>query len=334
MAFKAINPERNFWNRFLKENNGSFLQSFEWAEIKEKDGKKVWFFKDENEKGITTAQFLLIKDSFFYNRKEFFYIPFGPVFRNDLVKKEKLSDKIVEAVKGLANEERVVFLKIEPYFSGLSFEKPMGVIKELKRIQPKRTIFLDLEKGEDELLKSFHFRTRYNIRLGKRKGIKVLRTNKEGKDFNFYLDKFYSLLLKTSRRQKFNIYSKNYYQNILTAFDQDFQSELFLAEYKKNFIAGSIVVFWNKIGFYLHSGSDYFFRNLKAPFVLLWEEILEAKKKGCLYYDLWGIDEKRYPGITYFKKNFNGEEREYPEGADIIFDRKWYYLYKILKKVK
>ena len=70
-----------------------------------------------------------------------------------------------------------------------------------------------------------------------------------------------------------------------------------------------------------------------APYLLQWQQILEAKKRGCAEYDFWGINEKKWPGVTRFKKGFSGKEVGYPGAFDLIFQPIWYSLYKIVKKI-
>ncbi len=55
---------------------------------------------------------------------------------------------------------------------------------------------------------------------------------------------------------------------------------------------------------------------------------------GCKIYDFWGIDEKKFPGVTNFKRGFRGEEIEYPLGVDIVFNNIWYQIYRIMKIIK
>jgi lipid II:glycine glycyltransferase (peptidoglycan interpeptide bridge formation enzyme) len=98
-------------------------------------------------------------------------------------------------------------------------------------------------------------------------------------------------------------------------------------------IVASIVVFFGKRVTSLHTGSNYVYRKEKGPHLLRWKVILAAKEKGYKEYDFWGINEKKWPGLTYFKKGFGGKGLEYPQGKDIIFQDNWYKIYKTLKKI-
>jgi lipid II:glycine glycyltransferase (peptidoglycan interpeptide bridge formation enzyme) len=49
-------------------------------------------------------------------------------------------------------------------------------------------------------------------------------------------------------------------------------------------------------------------RKLKANNFLLWNGILELKRRGCQWFDIGGIDEINTPDISRFKKGMNGEQ--------------------------
>ena len=70
-----------------------------------------------------------------------------------------------------------------------------------------------------------------------------------------------------------------------------------------------------------------------APHLLQWEQIKEAKKRGCIEYDFWGIDDKKWPGVTRFKRGFGGREINYPNAHDLVFQPIWYLIYKIARKI-
>ena len=71
-----------------------------------------------------------------------------------------------------------------------------------------------------------------------------------------------------------------------------------------------------------------------APYLLHWEALKEAKKRGCQFYDFWGIDHKRWPGLTRFKNSFGGEIISYPGSFDFVISSKWYFLYQLGKLIK
>ena len=71
-----------------------------------------------------------------------------------------------------------------------------------------------------------------------------------------------------------------------------------------------------------------------ATYILHWEIIKYAKENGFNEYDFWGIDEKKWPGVTRFKKGFGGREVEYAGSYDYVFQPFWYKLYNLYRKLK
>jgi len=321
------------WNKFLAENRGSFLQSWGWGEFQTSLLKKIWrFCLGEENKVLEEDQ--LIKETFPLNLKNFLYIPYGPCFKEELFVKarRKILNLVFKEAKKIAQKENAVFLKIEPT---LPWPKDLGGEKSFKRIQPKKTLILDLKKSGEEIFKNFHPKTRYNIRLAQRKGVKIFTAtyNTQHTTHNMqqaaskYIDIFYKLVQRTATRDKFAPYQKGYYKKIL----ENLPSELFLAEYKQKIIAANLLIFFGKKTTYLHGGADYKYRKIMAPHLLQWTQIQESQKRGYERYDFWGIDEKRWPGLTRFKKSFQGEELEYQNGKDFVFQSFWYKIYKLIK---
>jgi lipid II:glycine glycyltransferase (peptidoglycan interpeptide bridge formation enzyme) len=59
-----------------------------------------------------------------------------------------------------------------------------------------------------------------------------------------------------------------------------------------------------------------------------------AKGLGYKYYDLYGIDEVKWPGVTRFKKGFGGKEVSYPGTFDLVFERIWYNVYGVARRIR
>jgi peptidoglycan pentaglycine glycine transferase (the first glycine) len=317
---------KHFWNQFLIENFGSFLQSFQWGEFQKSMSRKIWRVVIE-ESGKRLAQALIIKESFPLKIKNCFYLPFGPCFQNNLsnLQKQEVLKIFLEKISQIAKTENAIFLRIEP-LEKLYFSKEL-LIKDLKkRTQPQKTLIIDLQRPEQEILKRFNSNTRYNIRLAQRKGVRVIIKDE-------YDPVFYELIRDTAQKKQFKPFSANHYEKLFQVSGKDFKVKMFLAEFEGRIISAYILVCFGRNAVFLHGANDWNYRHLKASNLLEWEKIKWAKSNNCFFCDLWGIDEKRWPGITAFKKGFNGSEHTYPLGIEIAFQPFWYRVYKILSKI-
>lgn len=99
-------------------------------------------------------------------------------------------------------------------------------------------------------------------------------------------------------------------------------------------MSAGIWSFYGDTATYLYGASSDENRSVMAPFLLQWRLIQEAKKEGFRYYDFFGISDKKWPGVTRFKKGFGGETVSYPGTFDVIFDKANYGFYQILRKAR
>jgi len=274
----------------------SFLQSKEWEEFQKSVGNQTFRIDDV----------LLIKKSL-PMKKNYFYVPRANIDIN----------KVAE----LAKKENCIFLRIEP-MKELEIETLKLKIQRSVDILPSQTLILDLTQTEEEILKNMHQKTRYNIRLAGKKGVEI----KESND----IDKFWKLMQETTERDKFRAHDKSYYEKMIASKIV----KLYIAEYEGKILTAGIFVFYDDTVTYLHGASTHEHKNVMAPYLLHWEMIKLAKKQGCKYYDFYGINEQKWPGVTRFKKGFNGTETNYPGTFDIVFNKIWYGIYKIVRGIK
>jgi len=346
---EAGKKEKQIWNAFALENQGDFLQSWEWGDFQASTGKKIWRLAAEENREIIGIV-LIIKHDFPFG-KNYLYCPRGPVVKipnpnyqnpnKSQIPITKILNLFLEKTKEIAKKEKSVFLKIEPVDD--IGELPEGTKMEIAgNIQPKDTLILDLAKSEENLLAEMKQKTRYNIKLASKNGVRIRASDKNTLAGNF--EKFWALVSETSKRDKFQSHPKKYYQdmlNILDGAENDFSrrplAKLFLAEYQDKTLAANIIVFFGRRTIYLHGASSSENRNLMAPYLLQWEQIKKARNSGCKEYDFWGIDpraEKNWGGITRFKKGFGGREINYPGAIDFIYQPRLYRAIKIVKKIK
>ena len=330
------------WNKFVVENNGLFLKYWEWGEFQESLGRKIWRLGDgENWQAFVVKYDLPLG-------KNYLYCPAGPIISNVKAQSAKPQLKVqnfLNELRKIAIREKSIFLRIEPFWGkGETLRQAQGInfnyLKFIKSDGGQRilkTLTLDLNKSEDELLAEMKQKTRYNIRLAEKQGVKIKVSNNLEKD----IDIFYQLAKETAKRDGFDIHLKEHYEKMLSVgrhemldqvrHDNGVNVKLFLAEYQNKIIAANIVVFFGSRASYLHGASSNEHRNLMAPYLLQWEQIKEAKNRGCQIYDFWGINEKNWPGVTRFKKGFGGKEIDYVGTYDYVFNKKWYWIYRFAK---
>ncbi|MBI2122447.1 MAG: peptidoglycan bridge formation glycyltransferase FemA/FemB family protein [Candidatus Sungbacteria bacterium] len=235
------------------------------------------------------------------------------------------------SVEKFAKEEGAIFLKIDP---AEKLQTTNYKLQTTKSIQPRETTVLDLAKSEDELLSAMHEKTRYNIRLAERRGVRI--TKQESRIKNGELGAFWNLLQETAGRDKFKTHPREHYEKLLAVRDEEFSNEIFFAEYNGKIIAAVLVNFYkpSDTATYLHGASGREYREVMAPHLLHWHVIKEAKARGFKHYDFWGIDEKRWPGLTRFKLGFGGAQIEYLKSFDLIYRPTIYKLYQFLRNLR
>lgn len=294
----------------------SFLQSPEWEQFQKSIGRKTW----------RAAGNLVIRHD----------LPLG---FNYLYCSHPVSvgSEFLSETEKAAREEKSIFLKIDPTEK---FQIPNSKFQILNThsLQPRKTVILDLQKSEEEILRGMHEKTRYNIRLAEKRGVNVfIYTNGSPKDLP---DVFLKLLEETARRDKFYLHERGYYEKLLAKESGNFKNELFFAEYQRKIVAAALVNFYRgptsieAAATYLHGASSREHREVMAPHLLHWGITQEAKKRGFSKYDFWGIDDERWPGLTRFKKGFGGQVVEYPQSLDVIYRPMWYKIYNFARKLR
>lgn len=304
------------WDKAVKNLGGQFLQSWQWGEFQKSLGHFIWPL------ALISSNQNIVNLSLICQYKlplglSYFYSPRGPI--GDY-------KPFLEKIQNLAKKEKAIFWRIEPNNSKIDIDKLVSVPDK----QPSKTIVLDLTFSLEELLQRMHYKTRYNIRLSQRHQIKVRKTVPETLEKDIEL--FLFLIHQTAKRDKFKTWPDEYYRKLIkTLFPQ--YLGLYLAEKNEETLAANIIIFWQKTATYLYGGTSDQKRNLMAPYLLHWHIIKEAKNKGYKNYDFWGIDEKKWPGLTRFKKGFKGKIVNFPGTFDVILNKNWYSLYSLAKKL-
>lgn len=313
----------NQWNNLVIKHgprSGAFLQSWEWGEFYRALGRRV-LRVDENGRAVAQLLEYPIRAGFYS-----FDLPRGPIGAPDQFS-ECLSTAVAAAKKTAA-----ISLHVELSTTSVPIDTgdPIGS-HSVEKIpaashQPQQTLMLDLSATEDELLSAMHEKTRYNVRLAERKGVVVSIEND--------VDIFWQLLTETTARDEFSPHPKSYYETMLRSLSSGAcEAILWVARYQNRPLAVAIIISFGNTATYLHGASSNTDRNVMAPHLLHWRIIQDAKRRGLRWYDFWGVDKHRWPGVTRFKLGFGGLRESYPPAFDLPLRPFWYRMYRLGQKV-
>ena len=260
------------------------------------------------------------------------YVPQGPESGPDPEKYglflESLSQELIRYM-----DSTVVFIRYDlPWVSPYAVDTADGIawhghpplkLRELRmnigtRTWPLRkapidltvadALVIDLVRTEEAIFNAMKPKTRYNIRVAKRKGVSVFNASLE------MLPLFYKLYLQTAKR---NGFLPGSYRHFAALFSPGYHNPgssqilFLLAARGKDILAGAIIAVSGKQAIYLYGASSNEQRNLMGSYALHWEAIKLARAMGCLTYDMGSISpasDQDHPfyGMYRFKTGFGG----------------------------
>ena len=343
---------KNQWEDFLFEcDKKTFLHSWNWGEFQKSLGNNIWRFGIFDEENLISVA-LVIKH--IAKRGSFLLVPHGPLLRpahQGKLNKEILK-VLLEKLKELANREKVDFIRISPILErneeNNKLFKDLGFRLRALHTHPESSWKLNIEANEQELLDGMRKTTRYLIKQAEKDiDLEIFQS------FNIKdVEIFNRLHLEVVKTQKFVPFSLEYFKKEFLSFSGDNQIALFMAKYKGEVIAASYGIFWparrslgeggSNMAFYHHAALLPQYKKIPASYLLQWEAIKEAKKRGCKIYDFWGYSDPvknpkhPYSGPTLFKMGFGGYKEEYVKTEDFVISSKYWinYIVETVRKYK
>ncbi|MDP9363941.1 MAG: peptidoglycan bridge formation glycyltransferase FemA/FemB family protein [Chloroflexota bacterium] len=310
------------WDGPLVAAGGHLLQSWRWGAFKALHGWEVERVRAETHAGTAQAQVL-------FRRRgpvSLGYLPRGPAFAAD---DPALAERLFAEVDRVGRRRRAINLIVEPDrpLPFVGRYRDAGFVRGGEHIQPGRTVKVPLLEDE-ALLNQMHQKTRYNVRLAKRRGVVAVRAEPD----EAAVATFYGLLGDTAGRNEFGIHDRRYYDDFLRLFGPD--AVLLFALIEEEPVAGVIAARFGDEAVYMYGGSSTTQRAHGAGFYLQFEAMRWAREQGCARYDLWGIPMRDpastgdggdrvagtkgsdWRGLYEFKVRFGGEIVSYPPALE------------------
>lgn len=315
------------WNKIIENLPGAHaLQTWEWGLVKSRFGWQPYPLLWHDDAGEVCAAALVLRRRVVLGKVSLplsvFYVPRGPLLDwSDL----SLVKQVLDELKAFTRENWGIFIKIDPDLPvgfGIPDEEgsedhPVGLsVRDHliadgwhfsdEQIQFRNTVHVDLTDDEETLLMAMKSKTRYNIRLAKRRGVSVRGGDVED------IDLLYRMYAHTAVRDDFLIRGKAYYQAVWQTFFNTGLAEALVAEVDGQPVGGAVIFRFGGRAWYMHGMSLDEHREKMFNYRLQWEAMLRARAAGCHTYDMWGAPDtfnEADPlwGVYRFKDGFGGQ---------------------------
>jgi lipid II:glycine glycyltransferase (peptidoglycan interpeptide bridge formation enzyme) len=277
------------------------------------------------------------------------YLPKGPNLDwTDVA----LRNRVLDDLHSLAKNAGAIFLKMDPDVAlgtgvpGSETDRVSNAGKALEedlaqrgwgfssdQVQFRNTVLIDLTPSEEDMLARMKQKTRYNVRLAAKKGVKV----RSGGPADWPL--LYRMFAETSVRDDFVIRDEGYYQTAWSLFRPEGEgraswpfAEPLIAEVEGEPVAAVYVFYFAGRAYYVYGMSRETHRDKMPNYLLQWEAMRRAKSVGCITYDLWRAPEQFDEsdgmwGVFRFKEGLGGEVARTLGAWDFAPNRMIYRLY-------
>ena len=202
--------------------------------------------------------------------------------------------------------------------------RALGFRPSPQNVQPRRSLVIDLSGSEAEILGRMKQKTRYNVRLGPKKGLSM----RIGEESDWPL--LYKMYAETSIRDGFVIRDQAYYEHVWRTFAP--RSAALIAEFEGQPVAAVYLFHFAGRAYYLYGMSREAQRDKMPNYMLQFEAMRWARQQGCTVYDLWGapedfIESDPLWGVFRFKEGLGGQVVRTLGAWDYAPNPLWYAAY-------
>ena len=325
---------REKWDKFVTSHQeANFLQSWDFYEFHKSRGKKVVRRIAIDEKNKIHAAYAGVVET--ARRGTYLAIAGGPIM--DFSDK-KLVRMIFEDIKAEGEANDCVFVRVRPQLErtkeAYQIFKENGLKPAPTFLSVEYAAILDLNKSEEEIMKSMHRRIRYAVNNARNKGFTIEKsTNPED------IHTFYEIQSQTAKRQSFVEFSEDFLKKQFAAFAKNGEAVLYTAKYNDEILAQNFMIFYGNEASYHYAASTALGTKMSGSPILHIEAMKDARKRGIKRYNLWGIvgeDEKshRFYGVSFFKRGFGGDELKYLPAHDLVLKPLKYQKTKLIEEVR
>ena len=322
--------EQSRWDGFVTSHaEANFLQSWDFYEFHKARGKKIVRRAIIEEGKIVAAYAGVVETA---KRGTYMAIAGGPLmdWRN-----KKIVRAIFDDIRKSGRETNCVFVRIRPQLEltdkSLLLMQELGLKKAPMYLSVEYAGILDLKKTKEEILVGASQGFRRKLRKAEKNEIEITSDAKERS-----IEEFCKLEKKHAERQKYVAFSSSFLTKQFKAFAKNNEVLIYTAKKDGEILAQNFMIFYGPEASYHYGVSSALGTKYSAAPLLHMAAMDEARKRGCIRYNLWGIvglDEKthRFYGVSEFKRSFGCEELKYTPAHDMILNPAKYQINKLVE---
>ncbi len=331
--FIADATNRIAWDSFIKSHEESnFLQSWDFYEFHLARGKKIVRRIVMKNDEIIGAYAGVVETA---KRGRYMAIAGGPILNWD---NQELVNAVFDDIYKQGKKEACVFIRIRPQLplsdSSLELMKKLGLKPAPMYLSVEYAGILDLKKTEEEILAGASQGFRRKLRKAAKNDIEVTADTTDES-----INEFCKLEKKHAERQKYVAFSGNFLKKQFEAFRAGKEILIYTAKKDGEILAQNFMIFYGPEASYHYGVSSELGTKYSAAPLLHMRAMEEARKRGCIRYNLWGIvglEEKshRFYGVSEFKRSFGCEELKYTPAHDLILKPAKYQVTKLVETAR
>ena len=333
MISTRIVTSKDEWESFLKTKpEANFLQSWYWGQFHKALGKEVeplGFYQNQKLVGVCLS---IVEPA---RRGKYLTVAGGPII--DFTH-EELFGAFVDEITKTAKRHHCVFVRVRPQIveDGLAVNlfdthgfrlAPMHLTADL-------TSQLDLSPDEETLLKNMRKTTRYEIKKAERERI-IMKASDDPND----IAEFYNLQLATAQRHGFVPFSEKFLYEQFKTFVENGAARLYKAYKGQTLLSAAFIIYYGQEATYHYGASTQEARKYPGAYLIQWEVIKEAKRRGFKRYNFWGVEtldniKHRFYGVSVFKRGFGGYDVQYLHAQDLVIGPIAYLVNLIIESAR
>ncbi len=326
--------DKKEWDKFVTgRKEANFLQSWDFYEFHKARGKKVVRRGVLDKSGKIIGVYAGVVET--ARRGTYLAIAGGPLIDfNDSKTTSAVFDDIREQGKVL----NCVFVRVRP-------QEPLSdrILKLLSKygLKPAPMYLsveyagvLDLKKTEDEILAGASQGFRRKMRKAMKNDIEITADTDDAS-----IKEFCRLEELHAKRQKYVAFSSSFLTKQFEAFRKGGEVLIYTAKKDGETLAQNFMIFYGPEASYHYGVSSMLGTKYSAAPLLHLKAMEEARKRGCIRYNLWGIVEPddtshRFYGVSEFKRSFGCEELKYTPAHDMILNPLKYRITKAVETAR